>query len=64
MVFKFNNGNGAILCSNCGKIMYSGTSISQEMFTAINNEGAESLPDVFCCDACEEEYDRKIQKDK
>ena len=59
MVFKFNNGNGAILCSNCGKIMYSGSAISKEMLDAIKEDGAASLPDVFCCEQCEEEFDRK-----
>lgn len=43
-IFKFNGGNGAILCSNCLKIVKTGCS------------QAENKIPIFCCKECEEEW--------
>jgi len=29
-IFKYNNGNGAILCSNCHKIIRSGNTLTEK----------------------------------
>lgn len=43
-IFKFNGGNGAILCSNCLKIVKTGCSQTED-----------NTPN-FCCKECEEEW--------
>lgn len=47
MRFKFNSGQGAILCENCAVIIASGhhipTNLSQDKY-------------YFCCEKCKEEF--------
>lgn len=49
LIYKFNGGKGAILCNNCGKIIYSGKEIPNYL-----PEGPQ-----FCCDSCKKEYNKK-----
>mgnify|MGYP006907967850 FL=1 len=57
MIYKFNDGYGAVLCSRCGKIVYSGTSIPEVIRKRIrNSEDVSSLPDVYCPE-CSNEID-------
>lgn len=60
MIFKFNNGNGAILCSECGVILASG----HEIYNYINEEHIKDKligndKEFFCCELCRDEYYRK-----
>ena len=55
--FKFNSGLGAVLCSNCAKIIMSGGHIPQHIWGHIDKYGTksvENLPPMFCCKECEE----------
>ena len=54
-IVKFNGGNGAVLCNNCGVIVYAGHTIPDDIHAAmIGNEGMlEKLPPVFCSEKCE-----------
>lgn len=38
LIFKFNGGNGAVLCSNCFKIIFSGKEIPNEYWDAAISE--------------------------
>ena len=50
LIFKFNGGAGAVLCSNCRKIIYSGKNIPEEIL-----EGKDTSP-KFCSKECENEF--------
>lgn len=45
-MFKFNNGNGALLCSSCGKIIKTGREFNEAEANAFDNRG--SLPAQYC----------------
>ena len=52
-IIKFNNGNGAILCNNCRKIIKQ--NLSKEEF--------EGKTDLLICDECwMKEYNKKLNK--
>lgn len=53
MIFKFNSGNGAILCSRCGAILKSGKQIPDYVWEAVRNGTVSKLPDMYCEDGCE-----------
>ena len=53
MNFKFNSGNGAILCSKCGVILKSGRQIPEYVWEAVRNGTVNQLPDMYCEDNCE-----------
>lgn len=62
--FKFNSGLGAVLCSNCSKIIMSGGRIPDYIWEHVGPRGTkkiEDLPPMFCCKECEEEYKKKNQ---
>ena len=46
--FKFNNGNMAILCSNCDKIVKTGKDFTEQEWKAL--EGKGEIESVFCED--------------
>ena len=49
-IFKFNNGNGAVLCS-CGVILYTGSSFTEEEWEAVRGDRkGEPLPPLYCED--------------
>lgn len=56
LIYKFNGGNGAVLCSNCYKIMYEGSNIPEDMMNAVKNGQQKEFGPVFCCDYCEKEW--------
>ncbi len=62
MIVKFNGGLGAVLCSNCWKVMYSGASLPKEFKEAILNGTATQMPEIFCCDECEKEFNETSEK--
>ena len=47
--FKFNNGNMAILCSNCDKIVKTGKDFTEQEWAAM--EGRGDVKSVYC-DEC------------
>lgn len=49
LIFKFNGGQGVILCNNCGKIICSGKEIPRPL-----PEGPQ-----FCCNECKKEHSIK-----
>ena len=49
LIYKFNGGNGAVLCSNCYKIMYEGSNIPEDMMNAVKNGQQKEFGPVFCC---------------
>ena len=64
--FKFNGGRGAVLCSNCAKIIMSGNEIPEYIWEYVDPYGTKSiedLPPMFCCDECEEEYNKRKKND-
>lgn len=44
--FKFNNGNMAILCSNCDKIVKTGKDFTEQEWAAL--EGKGDVASVYC----------------
>lgn len=46
--FKFNNGNMAILCSNCDKIVKTGKDFTEQEWAAL--EGKGDIASVYCED--------------
>ena len=48
LIYKFNGGQGAILCNNCKKIICTGKNIPKPL-----PNGPQ-----FCCKECEKEYNR------
>jgi hypothetical protein len=57
-VYKFNNGNGAILCSNCGAIIATGHDCKKKEYVDAMNDGTP----VFCSDECEIEWNNDIDE--
>lgn len=49
--FKFNNGNMAILCSNCDKIVKTGKDFTEQEWAAM--EGKGDVKSVYC-DECKD----------
>jgi hypothetical protein len=45
-IFKFDNGNGALLCSTCKKVIKTGREFNEEEANAFDNRG--SLPAQYC----------------
>ena len=72
--FKFNNGWGAVLCSNCSKIMLQGSQIPQNIWDAVRPQWFDELepgrlslkdiPPMFCCEECEKEYNEKKNREE
>lgn len=56
MIYKFNGGSGAILCSKCRAMIYRGEGIPQYIRDAIKNGDVYDLPDLLC-DKCKEKKD-------
>lgn len=64
LVYKFNGGRGAVLCSNCYTIVYEGSRIPDEykdvMFNEYNmfneNEQQDKFEPIFCCEECKKEW--------
>jgi hypothetical protein len=59
LIFKFNGGNGAVLCNNCHVIIHSGSQIPPEMWDAATHKKEhtyESIGPQFCCEKCKEEF--------
>ena len=60
--FKFNGGRGAVLCSNCAKIIMSGNEIPEYIWEYVSPAGEkdiEDLPPMFCSKQCEDEYNKR-----
>lgn len=53
MKFKFNGGQGAILCDKCGVILKSGRQIPEYVWEAVRNGTVSELPGMCCEDNCE-----------
>ena len=53
MTFKFNGGQGAILCEKCGVILKQGKEIPEYVWEAVRNGTVSQLPDMYCEDNCE-----------
>ena len=49
--FKFNSGNGALVCTKCGRIVKEGRHFSEEEWKAFRGE---LKLDAQYCDKCEE----------
>ena len=45
-IFKFNNGNGALLCSKCRVIIKTGKNFTEEEIKAI--KGKADMPPQYC----------------
>ena len=56
LVYKFNGGRGAVLCSNCYTIVYEGSRIPDEYKDAMVNGQENNFEPVFCCDECKKEW--------
>ena len=56
LIFKFNGGRGAVLCSNCYTIVYEGSRIPDEYKDAMLNGQENNFEPVFCCDECKKEW--------
>ena len=57
--FKFNGGRGAVLCSNCAKIIMSGNEIPEYIWETVKPGSTHFLGPMFCSKQCEEEYKKK-----
>ena len=56
LIFKFNGGRGAVLCSNCFCVMYEGKYIPAEYTEAICNDKQKEFGPAFCCETCKQEW--------
>lgn len=56
LIYKFNGGYGAVLCSNCYKIIYEGSHIPEECKDAVIANKQEEYGPVFCCGECQKEW--------
>jgi len=54
VIFKFNNGNGAILCSCCYCIIKTGSTFTEEEWEAIRGE--VSLEAQYCSNHCKNKH--------
>ena len=45
-IIKFNNGNGAVICSECRKIIRAGSTMTDEDWKAVRGE--IHLPPQYC----------------
>lgn len=57
LIYKFNGGAGAVLCSNCYCIICEGSRIPDEYRDAVIADKQEEFGPVFCCDDCREEWE-------
>lgn len=64
MKFKFNSGNGAILCGKCGVILKSGRQIPEYVWEAVRNGTVDKLPDMYCEDNCERSMKELAESDR
>jgi hypothetical protein len=58
LVYKFNGGAGAVLCSNCYCIICEGSRIPDEYRDAVIAGKQEEFGPVFCCDECINEWNK------
>lgn len=56
LIYKFNGGAGAVLCSNCYCIICEGSRIPDEYRDAVINGQQEEFGPVFCCNECQREW--------
>ena len=66
LIFKFNGGIGAILCSNCGKIIATGNRIPERFWDAATGKNGETYEDIgpqFCCENCISEWNKTKNND-
>lgn len=54
LIFKFNGGRGAILCSNCYSIIFEGKHIP-DIYAIAAREKTLNDP-LFCCEDCAKEW--------
>ena len=57
LIYKFNGGAGAVLCSNCYCIVCEGSRIPDEYRDAVIADKQEEFGPVFCCDDCRKEWE-------
>lgn len=62
MIFKFNGGQGAVLCGKCNKVLYEGSRIPKYITDAVMNGTIDELPDLFCEDGCKFCDDEQFRK--
>ncbi len=60
-IFKFNNGNGALLCSGCHCIIKVGFQYTKEEIKA--STGEIELPEQYC-EACKDELEHGVDDSK
>ena len=65
MTIKFNGGNGAILCENCRKILFTFSNIPGQYKRYIEQyfngeKSAAELPKLYC-DECNQQYNERYQ---
>lgn len=62
LIFKFNGGNGAVLCNNCKTIILTGNKIPRQFWDAATNKNKDTYEEIgpqFCCEECEKEWNTK-----
>lgn len=57
LIYKFNGGAGAVLCSNCYCIICEGSRIPDEYRDVVIADKQEEFGPVFCCDDCKKEWE-------
>lgn len=63
-IIKFNNGNLAVLCSYCHKILKTGRELTNEELFLVLGEDKNRLPAEYCESCKEKNYDRKPNKNE
>lgn len=64
LIFKFNGGRGAILCSNCFAIIYEGSHIPDKYKNVIFNKQQNNFGPIFCCEECKNNWYREKHLNK
>jgi len=62
IIFKINGGSGAILCSNCRKIICTGDRIPKYIWDALKTHTIDDLPPQFCCQECQDNFLKRNNK--
>lgn len=58
MIYKYNSGNGALLCDHCRTIIATGDRIPEE----VNPKQLDNSILYFCCEECAMQYKEKLFK--
>ena len=60
-IFKFNNGNFALLCSDCNVIIKTGKDFTEKEWAAV--EGTNNLESYYC-DTCKVKHEGEMPEKK